>query len=122
MQTTLLIAFPLVGALVVWLAPLPRDWTAGLAFLDRGGRDRLVDRQRLRLRSQHLVVRGRPDFDSPELQHATSREWFDAIGASYSVGFHGYSFWLAGLTVVVGAAAVAYAVWAGATGLAPTTA
>ena len=39
--------------------------------------------------------------------------WFDSIGASYSVGFWGFSFWLAGLTVVVGAAAVAYAVWAG---------
>ncbi len=113
MQTTLLIVFPLAAALVVWLAPLPREWTAGLAFLaavaEVGWWIGSIFEFDRATRSFGIG----PDFNSPELQHATSREWFDAIGASYSVGFHGYSFWLAGLTVVVGAAAVAYAVWAG---------
>ncbi len=115
MQTTLLILFPLVAALVVWLAPLPRDWTAGLAFLvaiaevgwwigsifrfDRGGGAPWVSI--------------RFDFNATDLQYAANREWFDSIGASYSVGMWGLSFWLVGLTVVVGAAAIAYAVWAG---------
>ena len=114
MQTTLLIVFPLAGALVVWLAPLPRDWTAGLAFLIAvaevgwwiGSVFQYDSASPVRLSVQF-------DFDSSDLQYATSHQWFDAIGASYSVGFWGISFWLAGLTVVVGAAAVAYATWAG---------
>ena len=113
MQTTLLIVFPLVAALVVWLAPLPRDWTAGLAFLAAVAEVGWWIGSLFEFDRDTWSFGIGPDFDSPELQHATSREWFDAIGASYSVGFHGYSFWLAGLTVVVGAAAVAYAVWAG---------
>jgi len=114
MQTTLLIAFPLVSAVVLWLVPLPRDWTAGLAFLVAvaevgwwiGSIFKYDAEAALRIGIQF-------DFDSAEFQYTTNREWFDSIGASYSVGFYGYSFWLAGVTVVVGAAAVAYAVWAG---------
>jgi NADH-quinone oxidoreductase subunit M len=102
MQATLLIAFPIAGALLVWLLPLQREATAGLAFL-------------IAVAEVGWWIGSvfRFDFDSPELQYATSKEWFDAIGAGYSVGFYGFAFWLAGLTAVVGAAAVGYAVWAG---------
>jgi NADH-quinone oxidoreductase subunit M len=102
MQTTLLIVFPLASALVVWLAPLPRDWTAGLAFLAA-----------IAEVGWWIGSSFRFDFNSSDLQYASTHEWFDAIGASYSVGMWGISFWLVGLTVVVGAGAVAYAAWAG---------
>ena len=41
------------------------------------------------------------------------RRWFSDLGVSYHVGFYGFSLWLVGLTVVVMAAAIAYAFWAG---------
>jgi NADH-quinone oxidoreductase subunit M len=114
MQTTLLIFFPLVSALVIWLLPLPRDWTPALAFLVAvaevgwwiGSIFEYDASSTARIGVQF-------DFDSMDYQYSASRGWFDSIGASYSVGFWGYSFWLAGLTVVVGAAAVGYAVWVG---------
>ena len=101
MLTTLLILFPLAGALVVWLAPLPREATSGLAFL--------VALAEVGLWLGSLY---RFDFDTQSFQLAQTWEWFESIGASYAVGFWGFSFWLAGLTVVVGAAAVAYGAWA----------
>jgi NADH-quinone oxidoreductase subunit M len=39
--------------------------------------------------------------------------WFSDLGVSYHVGFYGFSFWLAGLAVVVMAAAIAYGFWVG---------
>ena len=101
MLTTLLICFPLVGALVIWLAPLPREATSGLAFL--------VALAEVGLWLGSLY---RFDFDVQDFQFAQTWEWFDWIGASYAVGFCGFSFWLAGLAIVVGAAAVAYGAWA----------
>ena len=53
------------------------------------------------------------DFSSQEPQYSASREWFSDLGISYSVGLYGFQFWLVGLTVVVGAAAVGYAMWVG---------
>ena len=41
------------------------------------------------------------------------REWFGDLGVSYHVGFYGFSLWLAGLTVVVGAAAIGFGAWVG---------
>ena len=45
-------------------------------------------------------------------QYSTTREWFDQLGISYSVGPYGFQFWLVGLTVVVGACAIGYGAWA----------
>ena len=53
------------------------------------------------------------DFDSPALQDSAQREWFGDLGVSYPVGFYGFSLWLAGLTVVVGAAAIGFGAWVG---------
>ncbi len=102
MLTTLLIAVPLVAALVVWMAPLSKESTGGLALLAA-------------LAEVGLWVGGARNFDfaSQEQQYSASREWFSDLGISYSVGLYGFQYWLAGLTIVVGAAAIGYGMWAG---------
>jgi NADH-quinone oxidoreductase subunit M len=102
MLATLMILVPVVAALVLALAPLTREATAGLALLAA-------------LATVGIWVLALLDFDfgadGPQL--GTDREWFDDLGVSYSVGFYGFSLWLAGLTVVVGAATIGYGMWAG---------
>ena len=102
MLTTALILLPVAGALVVALLPLPRLTTAGLAFF--------VALMEVGL---WIVSASRFDFDDPAVQLGTSREWVEGLGISYSVGFYGFSIWLAGVTVVVMAAAIGYATWVG---------
>ncbi len=102
MLTTSLILLPLVGALVVAVAPLPRTATGGLALL--------VALLEVGL---WIVAAGRFDFDDGGLQLGTSREWVESLGISYSVGFYGFSIWLVGVSVVVCAAAIGYATWVG---------
>src|SRR5574342_173173 len=102
MLTTWLILVPLVGALVVAVAPLPRTTTAGLSFLVA-----LVEV------GLWIVAAGRFDFADSGLQLGTSREWVESLGISYTVGFYGFSLWLTGAAVVVGAAAIGYALWEG---------
>jgi len=101
MLTTLLIVVPLVGALVVWAAPLSRETTGGLAFL-------------VALAEVGMWVGSARqfEFDSELPQYAAEREWFESVGASYSVGLYGFQFWLVGLTLVVGACAIGYGLWA----------
>ena len=102
MLTTSLILLPVAGALVVALLPLPKQTTAGLAFL--------VALLEVAL---WIVAASRYDFDDGGLQLGTTREWVESLGISYSVGFYGFSLWLTGATVVVSAAAIGYATWAG---------
>jgi NADH-quinone oxidoreductase subunit M len=100
--TTFLILLPLAGALVVALLPLPRTTTAGLAFLVA-----------LMEVGVWIVAALRFEFDDGGLQLGTTREWVESLGISYSVGFYGFSLWLVGVTVVVSAAAIGYALWVG---------
>jgi NADH-quinone oxidoreductase subunit M len=100
--TDVLILLPLAGGLLVWLAPLPRELAAGLAFLIA-----LVEV------AVWITAVGRFDFDDPGLQLATRTEWFDDLDVSYHVGLYSWSLWLVGMTVVVGAAALGYALVAG---------
>jgi len=100
--TTALIVLPFAGALVVAILPLPRTSTAGLSFL--------IALMEVAL---WIVAAGRYDFDAGGLQLATSTEWVKSLGISYSVGFYGFSVWLTGVTVVVSAAAIGYALWVG---------
>ncbi len=102
MLTTLLIAVPLVAAVVVWILPLSSESTSGLALLAV-------------LAEVGLWVGGARNFDfsSQTQQYSASREWFSDLGISYSVGLYGFQYWLVGLTIVVGAAAIGYAIWAG---------
>jgi NADH-quinone oxidoreductase subunit M len=47
------------------------------------------------------------------LQFERKGSWFSDLGVSYHVGLFPFSLWLAGMAVVVMAAAIAYAFWAG---------
>jgi NADH-quinone oxidoreductase subunit M len=100
--TTALILLPIAGALVVAILPLPRETTAGLAFL-------------VALMEVGLWITAvtQFDFDDGGIQLGTTREWVESLGISYSVGMYGFSLWLVGATVVVFAAAVGYALWVG---------
>ena len=100
MFATSLILLPVAGALVV--AVLPRSMAAGIAFL--------VALMEVAL---WIVAAGRFDFDDGGLQLGTSREWIESLGISYTVGFYGFSLWLAGVSVIVSAAAIGYALWVG---------
>ena len=102
MLTTLLITLPIAGALLVAALPLPRTWTAGLAFLVA-----------LLEVATWVVAVAQFDFDGAGLQYATNREWVESLGISYSVGFYSFSLWLTGASVVVSAAAIGYALWVG---------
>jgi NADH-quinone oxidoreductase subunit M len=100
-MTTALILLPLVAALVVWILPLPGRAAGSLALL--------VALAEIVLWTVALV-----GFRfSGDLQLVDRQSWFSDLGVSYHVGFFGFSLWLAGLTVVVCAAAIGYALWAG---------
>jgi NADH-quinone oxidoreductase subunit M len=100
--TTILVFLPIVAALVVWLAPVAREWTAFVAFLAL-----LADVV------MWIVGVVNFDFDTAAVQYGTKETWFEDAGVSYEVGFFGFSLWLVGLTLVVGTAAVGYATWVG---------
>jgi NADH-quinone oxidoreductase subunit M len=100
--TTMLILLPVGGALAVWLFPWQGYQAGSLAVL-------------IALVEVALWVETALDFDfgEPRLQLEQRYEWFSDLGVSYHVGLYGWSFWLTGATVVVMAAAMAYAFWAG---------
>jgi NADH-quinone oxidoreductase subunit M len=100
--TTILIFLPVGGALVVWLLPLPRYWAGSLATLVS-----LVEV------GFWITALGKFDFGDPSLQLDQRASWFSDLHVSYHVGQYGFSLWLVGLTVVVQAACVTYAWWAG---------
>lgn len=100
--TTALVVVPIAGALAVWLLPLSRFATGSLALLVALVEVGLWIETALQL-----------DFGSPELQLEQRVAWFEDLGVSYHVGLYAWSLWLVGLTVVVMAAAIAYAFWAG---------
>jgi len=101
MLTTALIVVPLIGAILVWILPLSRESTGGLALL-------------VALAEVGLWLGSARNFDfsSDVPQYATTQSWFDELGISYSVGLYGFQFWLVGLTIVVGACVVGYGSWA----------
>jgi NADH-quinone oxidoreductase subunit M len=95
--TTALIILPLAAALVVWLLPLPGRAAGGIALLAALAEVALW-----------AVALGGFGFEQG-LQLEDRQSWFSDLGVSYHVGFFGFSLWLAGLTVVVSAAAIGYA-------------
>jgi NADH-quinone oxidoreductase subunit M len=99
MLTTLLIVVPIAVALFLWIVPLPSDYAGPLAFITA-----LVE--------VGLWAGGALRFDyGGGLQYSAQHNWISDLGISYHVGFYGYSLWLTGLAVVVGAAAVGYGAW-----------
>src|SRR5436305_6156403 len=103
--TTALILLPIAGALLVWVFPWDA-FTAGAIAL-------LVALAEVGLWIECLI---RFQFDRGGLQLDQKASWFSDVNVSYHVGFYGFSLWLVGLTVVVMAATIAYAFWAGRTG------
>ena len=99
-MTTALIVLPLAGALLVWLLPFGGRVSGAVASLVALAEVVLW-----------FVALGGFDF-SQSLQLEDRQSWFADLGVSYHVGFFGFSLWLAGLTVVVCAAAILYATWA----------
>ena len=99
--TTILILLPVIGALIVWLLPLPGQFAASLALL-------------VSLTEVGFWINAVFRFEFEQgLQLEQRHSWFGELGVSYHVGLYGFSLWLVGLTVVVAAAAIAYAVWVG---------
>jgi len=100
--TTGLVVLPVGGALVVWLLPWTRFWAGSLAVL--------VALVEVALWIEAALA---ADLRDSGLQLEQRQEWFSDLGVSYHVGFYAWSLWLAGAAVVVMAAAIAYAFWAG---------
>jgi NADH-quinone oxidoreductase subunit M len=100
--TTILIFLPVAGALLIWLLPLEPFAVGSTALL-------------VALAEVGVWIESLARFDfakpGPQLDQRTS--WFSDLHVSYHVGFYGFSLWLAGMTVVVTAAAIGYAFWAG---------
>lgn len=103
MQTTVLIFLPLAAALLVWLFPWPRDWVGPIAVLAAFAE----------LAYWIGLTASNFDFGRSGLHHDAELSWLDDLGIAYKVGLYDFSLWLVGLTVVVSAAAIAYAFWAG---------
>jgi NADH-quinone oxidoreductase subunit M len=101
-MTTLLICLPLAAALIVWVLPLNAVSAGSLALLAALAEVGVWIQ---------LVVRY--DFTQGGLQFTDRHTWFKDLNVSYHVGVYGFSVWLIGLTVVVMAAAIGYAFWAG---------
>jgi NADH-quinone oxidoreductase subunit M len=100
---TILVFLPLAGALFVWLLPVGRlagSFALLVALIEVGF---------------WINALTRMDFDragpAPSFEQQTT--WFSDLHVSYHVGFYAFSFWLAGLAVVVMAAAIAYGFWVG---------
>ena len=99
--TTVLIAFPVAAALVVWLVPWTNQVAGSLALLAA-----LVE--------VGIWINALTRFDfNGGLEFQQQEEWFGDLGVSYHVGLYGWSLWLVGMAVVVSAAAIAYAYWNG---------
>jgi NADH-quinone oxidoreductase subunit M len=101
--TTVLIFFPVAAALVVWLVPWSGQAAGSLALLAA-----LVEVGIW----INAVTRFEFDGGAP-LQFDQQETWFGDLGVSYHVALSGVSLWLVGMSVVVTAAAIAYAFWAG---------
>jgi NADH-quinone oxidoreductase subunit M len=103
--TTAMILVPVGGALLVWLFPWDAFTAGAIALLAALGE--------VGLWIECLI---RFHFDRGGLQLDQQTSWFSDLHVSYHVGFYGFSLWLVGLTVVVMAASIAYAFWAGRSG------
>ncbi|HEX6489917.1 MAG TPA: NADH-quinone oxidoreductase subunit M, partial [Gaiellaceae bacterium] len=100
--TTALILVPVGGALLVWVFPWDTFTAGALALLVALVEVGVWIESALRFR-----------FGRPGLQLELKENWFRDLHVSYHVGLYGFSLWLVGLAVVVQAAAIAYACWAG---------
>src|SRR2546430_26672 len=103
--TTAPILLPLGGAPLGWVFPLDALPAGSIALL--------VALAEVGVWIESLV---RFNFSEGGLQLDQQTSWFSDLHVSYHVGMYGFSLWLVGLTVIVQAAAIAYAFWSGRTG------
>ena len=98
--TTILIFLPILGALVVWLVPMPKTWVGAFATL-------------VAVLEVYVWISslGRFDFNKSGLQLTQQTSWFKDLHVSYHVGQYAFSVWLVGLTAIVSAACIAYGWW-----------
>jgi NADH-quinone oxidoreductase subunit M len=103
--TTALILVPIAGALWVWITPWPSARAAGGSAL-------LVALAELAL---WIGTAANFDFSSTArgIQFDTQQTWFADLGVSYHVGLTSVTLWLAGMTILVSAAAIGYGFWSG---------
>jgi NADH-quinone oxidoreductase subunit M len=98
---TILIFLPVLGALICFVVPWRGSAVASFAVL-------------VSLVEVGFWIDALARFDfSKGLQFEQQVSWFSDLNVSYHVGMFGYSLWLVGLTVIVMAAATAYAFLAG---------
>src|SRR3954469_6726314 len=102
MLTTTLIAIPVLGALLVAVAPLSGYWLGSLAALIS-----------LAEVGVWITTAARFDFASPSLQFDQRASWFSDLQVSWHVGQYRFSLWFVGMTVVVMAACTIYGWWIG---------
>ena len=101
-MTSALILLPLGAALAIWLAPLDRLAVVGLALAAAVAEIALW-----------IATMIRFDHGKSSIQFSQQASWFKDLHVSFHIGLYSYSLWLVGMTVIVMAAAIAYAVWAG---------
>src|SRR5919109_129017 len=102
-MTTALILVPLGGALWVWITP----WRTARG---PGGLALLIALVELAL---WIGTAFNLDFSDRRPQFETQQTWFADLGVSYHVGLEPFTLWLAGMTILVSAAAIGYGFWAG---------
>ena len=100
--TTILIVLPVLGALLVAVAPLSAYWLGSLAALVS-----LVEV------GWWIVAAGRFDFGAGGLQLSQRASWFSDLHVSWHVGQFAFSLWFVGMTVIVMAACTIYGWWVG---------
>jgi NADH-quinone oxidoreductase subunit M len=103
MMTTALILLPIGGALWVWIAP----WRSARG---PGGLALLLALSEVAL---WIGTAFNLDFSDGRPQFETQQTWFADLGVSYHVGLSTVTLWLAGMTIIVTAAAVGYGFWSG---------
>ena len=102
MLTTALIAIPIIGALLIAIAPLSGYWLGSLATLIS-----LVEV------AVWITTLGKFDFGSSALQFDQRASWFSDLQVSWHVGQYRFSLWFVGMTVVAMAACTIYGWWVG---------
>jgi len=103
-MATVLIFLPVAGGLACWLVPMRRFTLGAFATL-------------VALTEIGFWILAAERFNYEEragiVQFERRWSWFSDLGVSYHVGFFPFGLWLTGMTVVVMAAAIAYAFWTG---------
>jgi NADH-quinone oxidoreductase subunit M len=102
MLTTALIAIPVLGALLIAIAPLSSYWLGSLATLISLGEVAVW-----------ITTVGKFDFGSSSLQLDQRASWFSDLQVSWHVGQYRFSLWFVGMTVVAMAACTIYGWWVG---------